>query len=96
MTPPDQEIMAAWRAVANAKLIEFKAQCCRLAVLVRRGVLKKQDAIDGLWRMAVGHALTRSLGIDYIQAILDQCFIGTADHEAAGDGDASAVIGRRA
>ena len=38
MTDPvlqDRELVEAWRAVANAKLAEYRRQCWRLALLVR-------------------------------------------------------------
>ena len=33
MTMQDRELIEAWRAVANAKLVEFRRQCWRLAML---------------------------------------------------------------
>jgi pantothenate kinase-related protein Tda10 len=35
MTSEDRELIEAWRAVANAKLAEYRRQCWRLALLVR-------------------------------------------------------------
>jgi hypothetical protein len=35
MTPAEHELIEAWRAVANAKLAEYRRQCWRLAGLVR-------------------------------------------------------------
>jgi len=44
----ERELREAWRSVANAKLVEYKRQCWRLAMLVRQGVIDKQAAIDRL------------------------------------------------
>jgi hypothetical protein len=74
MTAADKELLAAWRAVANAKLAEFRRQCWRLAALVRQGFLERTTAVDRLWEIAVAHALIRSLGEDRVQAILDEAF----------------------
>ena len=60
--------------VANAKLEAFKAECWRLAILVRRGVVNKGDAVDLLQEIAIAHALVRSLGEDRIEAILAEAF----------------------
>ena len=75
MTDPvlqDRELREAWRAVANAKLAEFRRQCWRLALLVRQGIIEKAAAVDRLWEIATAHALVRALGEDRIQAILDE------------------------
>jgi len=69
-----RELREAWRAVANAKLTEFRRQCWRLSMLVRRGTVDKQAAVDRLWEIAIAHALVRALGEDRIQAILDESF----------------------
>jgi hypothetical protein len=69
-----REIREAWQAVANAKLVEFRRQAWRLAVLVSAGKLKMADAVDGLWEIATAHALVRSLGEDRVQAILAEAF----------------------
>jgi hypothetical protein len=74
MTNQDRELLEAWRAVANAKLAEFRRQCWRLALLVRRGIINKTAAVDRLWEIATAHALVRALGEDRIQAILDEAF----------------------
>jgi len=75
----DHESLAeAWRAVANAKLTEYRRQCCRLAFLARRGIVNKNAAVDRLWEIATAHALVRALGEDRVQAILDEAF-ATAD-----------------
>ena len=71
----EREIREAWQAVANAKLVEFRRQAWRLAVLVRAGKLKMADAVDGLWEIATAHALVRSLGEDRVQAILAEAFV---------------------
>ena len=70
----EREIREAWQAVANAKLIEFRRQAWRLALLVSAGKLKMADAVDGLWEIATAHALVRSLGEDRVQAILAEAF----------------------
>jgi hypothetical protein len=43
-------------------------------MLVRRGTVDKQAAVDRLWEIAIAHALVRALGEDRIQAILDESF----------------------
>jgi hypothetical protein len=80
MTAADKELLAAWRAVANAKLAEFRRQCWRLAALVRQGVLERTAAVDRLWEIATAHALVRALGADRVQAILDEAFAGADFH----------------
>ena len=70
----DRELIEAWRAVANAKLAEYRRQCWRLALLVRQGVIDKAAAVDRLWEIAIAHALVRALGEERIQAILDEAF----------------------
>jgi hypothetical protein len=74
MTNQDRELIEAWRAVANAKLIEFRRQCWRLAHLVRQGTIDKTAAVDRLYEIAIAHALVRALGEDRVQAILDEAF----------------------
>ena len=70
----EREIREAWQAVANAKLIEFRRQAWRLALLVSAGKLKMADAVDGLWEIATAHAWDRSLDEDRVQAILAEAF----------------------
>jgi hypothetical protein len=72
----DYELIEAWRAVANAKLAEYRRQCWRLALLSRQGAIDKTAAADRLWEIAIAHALVRALGEDRIQAILDEAFAG--------------------
>jgi hypothetical protein len=74
MTNQDRELIEAWRAVANAKLIEFRRQCWRLALLVQRGTIDKAAAIDRLYEIAIAHALVRALGEDRIEAIIAEAF----------------------
>jgi hypothetical protein len=75
MTNQDRdELIEAWRAVANAKLIEFRRQCWRLAILVQRGTLDKASAVDRLYEIAIAHALIRALGQDRIEAIVAEAF----------------------
>jgi len=74
MISEDRVFIEAWRAVANAKLTEFRRQCWRLALMVRQGTINKTAAIDRLYEMAVAHALVRALGDHRIQAILAEAF----------------------
>jgi hypothetical protein len=74
LSPADYELMEAWRAVANAKLAEYRRQTWRLALLTKQSVVSKPAAIDRLWEIAGAHALVRSLGDDRIQAILSEAF----------------------
>ena len=76
MTSQDRELLEAWRAVANAKLKEFRHQSWRLAMLVRQGIIDRAAAVDRLWEIATAHALVRALGEDRIQAIPDEAFAG--------------------
>jgi hypothetical protein len=76
MTREDDELVEAWRAVANAKLAEYRRQCWRLALLVRRGIITKTATVDRLWEIATAHALVRALGDDRIQTIIDEAFTG--------------------
>jgi hypothetical protein len=71
------ELIDAWRAVANAKLAEYRKQCWRLAGLVRCGTLDKQSTVDKLWEIATAHALVRSLGEDRVQSIINEAFSGS-------------------
>jgi hypothetical protein len=74
MTVAERELTAAWRAVANAKLTEYRAQCWRLAALVRKGVVDRIAAVDRLQEIAIAHALVRSLGDDRVEAIIAEAF----------------------
>jgi hypothetical protein len=74
MTMQDRELLEAWRAVANAKLAEFRRQCWRLAMLVRQGFVGKDAAVDRLYEIATAHALVRALGEDRIEAIISEAF----------------------
>ena len=78
----ERELSEAWRAVANAKLVEYRRQSWRLAHLVQRGVIQKQAAIDRLWEIATAHALLRSLGEDHVQAIISEPFIAVCAEAA--------------
>jgi hypothetical protein len=78
MTAEDQELLAAWRMVANAKLAEYRRQCWRLAGLAQQGIVTRQPAVDRLWEIATAHAIVRALGEDRTQAILDEAFAGAA------------------
>jgi hypothetical protein len=77
MTGQDRELLDAWRAVANAKLTEFRRQCWRLAILVQEGFVGKVAAVDRLREIAIAHALVRALGEDRIHAIVAEAFAGT-------------------
>jgi hypothetical protein len=71
--PAEQELLLeCWRAVANAKLTEFRRQCWRLAGHVRQGVVQQQAAVDRLWEVAT--ALVRSMGEDRIEHIIGEAF----------------------
>jgi hypothetical protein len=74
MTTAERELRLAWSAVANAKLIEYRRQSWRLAILTKQGIVSRADAIDRLWEIAIAHALVRALGEDRIQAILAEAF----------------------
>ena len=74
MINQDRELIEAWRAVANAKLIEFRGQCWRLAMLVRQGAVGKAAAVGCLYEIAIAHALVRALGEDRIEAIIADAF----------------------
>ena len=71
----ERELLEAWRAVANAKLKEFRRQAWRLAVLTREGLVPKAAAVDRLWEIAIAHALVRSLGEERVQLIISEPFI---------------------
>jgi hypothetical protein len=73
----ERELREAWRAVANAKLVEYRRQCWRLSILVRQGALAKPDAVDRLYEIAIAHALVRALGDDRIEAIVAEAFADT-------------------
>jgi hypothetical protein len=70
----ERELREAWRAVANAKLVEYRRQCWRLSILVRQGIIPKPAAIDRLYEIALAHALVRALGDDRIEAIVAEAF----------------------
>jgi hypothetical protein len=70
----ERELLEAWRAVANAKLAEYRRQAWRLAILARQGTVNKADAVDRLWTIAIAHALVRAMGEDRVEAILAEAF----------------------
>ena len=74
MTRQDRELIEAWRAVANAKLTEFRRQCWRLAMLAQQGLVDKMAAVDRLYEIAIAHALVRALGEDHVEAIIAEAF----------------------
>ena len=77
------ELHEAWRAVANAKLAEYRRQCWRLAGLAAQGTIAKADAIDALWGIAIAHALVRALGEDYVNLIIVEAFMALTAERAA-------------
>ena len=80
MTDPivqERELRVAWSAIANAKLVEYRRQCWRLAIFVRQGTVDKVAAVDRLYEIAIAHALVRSLGEDRIEAIIGEAFADT-------------------
>jgi hypothetical protein len=74
VTSDQREFLETRRAMANAKLVEYRRQCWRLAYLMSRGLVGKAAAVDLLWEVAIGHALVRALGEDRIQAIISEAF----------------------
>jgi len=74
MTNQDHELIEAWRAVANAKLTEYRRQCWRLAHLARHGTIDRTAAVERLYEIAIAHALVRALGDDRVQAIIAEAF----------------------
>jgi hypothetical protein len=80
LTPQERELREAWRAVANAKLAEYRRQCWRLATLIRHGVVDRVGAADRLWEIAVAHALVRAHGEDRIEAIIAEAFADSDFH----------------
>jgi hypothetical protein len=83
MTAPEQHLLEARRAVANAKLVEYRRQCWRLAILVKQGTVDKAVAVDRLWEIAIAHALVRALGEQRVQAILAEAFAALQQEIAA-------------
>jgi hypothetical protein len=77
MITQERELLEAWRAVANAKLTEYRRQCWRLAILTQRGAVDKSAAVDRLHEIAIAHALVRALGEDRIEAIIAEAFADT-------------------
>ena len=80
MTDQDRQLLAAWRSVSNAKLVEYRRQAWRLALLVRQGTVDKTAAVDRLYEIAIAHAIVRALGADRVQAILDEAFASSDFH----------------
>jgi len=78
VTGAERELLEAWRAVANAKLSEYRRQAWRLAVLMKQGTVDKAAAIDRLREIAVAHALVRAHGEERIQAVLAEAFAAAA------------------
>jgi hypothetical protein len=70
-------LLDAWVAVGNAKLVEFRRQSWKLAILVQKGTIEKTAAVDRLYEIAIAHALVRALGEDRIEAIIAEAFANT-------------------
>lgn len=83
MTQAETDLLEAWRAVANAKLVEFRRQSWRLAGLVHQGTIGKADAVDALWQIATAHALVRALGADHVEIIIAEPFVALLGEAAA-------------
>jgi hypothetical protein len=71
---PATEFVAAWRAVTNAKLVQFRRQCCRLDGRVRQGAVSKADAVGKLREVSLACALVRALGEDRIESFIVEAF----------------------
>jgi hypothetical protein len=69
-----KDLQEAQRAVANAKLNEFRRQCQRLATLVRCGSLDKARAIDCLADIADANGLVVAHGEALIRTTLSEAF----------------------
>jgi hypothetical protein len=80
---PAAELHEAWRAVANAKLAEYRRQCWRLAGLTAQGTIAKTDAVDCLWNIALAHALVRAIGEDHVELIIAEAFAALTAERAA-------------
>jgi hypothetical protein len=80
MTSEERALIEAWRAVANAKLVEYRRQCWRLALLVRQSAVERTAAVDRLYEIAIAHALVRALGEGRIEAIIAEAFAGSDFH----------------
>jgi hypothetical protein len=80
MTDQDRELLAAWRYVSNAKVVEYRRQSWRLSLLVRQGIVEKTAAVDRLWEIATAHALVRAHGEDRIEAIISEAFADSDFH----------------
>ena len=63
-----------WRSVSNAKLVEYRRQAWRLALLVRKARSTRRLRLIASTRFAIAHAIVRALGADRVQAILDEAF----------------------
>jgi len=75
MSSQAAELRKAWRAVATAKLAEYRRQCWRLASLTAEGAITKADAVDCLWMIATAHALVRALGENHVEIIIAEAFM---------------------
>jgi hypothetical protein len=70
----DPELLGAWRAVANAKLNEFRRQCWRLAHLVQAGGITIAAAVDVLAEADIANALSATFGVDLMHDIMFSAF----------------------
>jgi hypothetical protein len=78
MTKPNDPLTAARRAVANARLEEFRRQAWKLAHSVQRGLVDKGRAVDGLFDIAQAHALVAAHGEERVESIVIEAFDGAA------------------
>ena len=69
------------RAIAIAKLAEFKRQAFRVGDIVLRGLLSPAIAADMLYDSAVSNGLVSEHGEDIIQALIAKGFAVGFTHE---------------
>jgi len=69
------------RAIANAKLAEFKRQAFRVGDIVLKGLLGRAIAADMLFDSAVSNGLVSEHGEDIIQALVAKGFAVGFTHE---------------
>jgi hypothetical protein len=70
MTRSRKELVAAKRAIALAKVTEFRRHCERLAHLAADGVVDRVEAADVLYDAAVANGLVDIHGDDFIARML--------------------------
>jgi hypothetical protein len=74
VTRSRKELIAAKRAIAVAKVTEFRRQCERLAHLATEGAVDRVEAADGLYDAAVANGLVDIHGDDFIGGVLAAAF----------------------